>query len=327
MDRLEYSCREEKAMNRPKWMSANTWVAFVTANQNAQGVIACAHCGTTDAAVLSVDHIVPRTENGSDELSNLQPLCIFCNSKKGGRPDQYWSRSFFFDRPLSTGNLRVAQYDFVFNPIIEYADFFGQPASAINGKLFCFFQNVGAGKTLGMFCLPFALNVCAQRMGVAPPRIDRMLLVTKDQALRSQTAAELRDEPVRYGLVPEAPRVVEIAARSQLINGDTNYDIGVMCPHMLWPQLNTANGNAISYSWVPGMEYILQRHPLIIFDEMHYAHAGIRRLVHAARHSLVFGFTASPINSCGRLLEDMIRISVYSYSEAVINDGSMKFLG
>lgn len=315
-------------MNKPIWMSMTTWADFLAKWQNDQGLVACLACETTDQSQLSVDHIVPRTANGSDEVSNLQPLCVHCNSKKGGRPDGYWSRTFYFDKPVNTSNLRVAQLDFVMNPIHEYGDFFARPISAINGKLFCFFQNVGAGKTIGTFCLPFALNACVRQRVTGQPRIDRMLLVTKDQALRMQIAAELREEPLRYGLTNEAPRVLEITNKAQLISGMPDYDIAVMCRNMLWPQAaaDPQNGS-ISYAWIPGIQRILNRHPLIVFDEMHYAYTGIRRLVHAARHSLVFGFTASPINACGDLLEDMIRISVYSYSDAVINDGSMKFLG
>jgi 5-methylcytosine-specific restriction endonuclease McrA len=33
----------------------------------------------------SVDHIVPRSQGGTDEDDNLQLLCRSCNSSKGGR--------------------------------------------------------------------------------------------------------------------------------------------------------------------------------------------------------------------------------------------------
>lgn len=42
----------------------------------------CQHCG---GEANSVDHIVPRALNGSDEEWNLQSLCTPCNSSKGGR--------------------------------------------------------------------------------------------------------------------------------------------------------------------------------------------------------------------------------------------------
>jgi hypothetical protein len=314
-------------MNRPKWMSLDAWLEFVKRWQDDGGVIRCVtpDCGEASPDHLTVDHIKPRSSNGSDGVSNLQPLCRVCNSRKGPRADGYWQRTLYFDKSLNTNQLRVAQIDYVYNPIMEYAEFFARPYSTINGKLFCFIQIVGAGKTLGMFCLPFALNAAANRSHRAQPRVDRMLIVTKDQALRGQITRELIDEPLRFGFVNERPRIVEATKREMLLDGD--YDIAVMCPNMLWPQAdNDPDSGNVAYAWGPGIERILNRHPLIVFDEMHYAHRNIQRLIHAARHSLVFGFTASPIDACGDLLQDMVRVTVYTYHDAVVNDGSMKHI-
>lgn len=43
----------------------------------------CFGCG--DTTKLEADHILPRAIGGSNEESNLQPLCRVCNGRKGSR--------------------------------------------------------------------------------------------------------------------------------------------------------------------------------------------------------------------------------------------------
>lgn len=43
----------------------------------------CQLCGSTDD--LCIDHIVPVSKGGGDELDNLQVLCRSCNSRKRAR--------------------------------------------------------------------------------------------------------------------------------------------------------------------------------------------------------------------------------------------------
>lgn len=40
----------------------------------------CVHCGSPDK--LSIDHIVAWVNGGSNDLPNLQTLCVSCNSRK-----------------------------------------------------------------------------------------------------------------------------------------------------------------------------------------------------------------------------------------------------
>jgi len=59
----------------------------------------CQRCGSEEN--LSVDHIIPRSLNGDDSLSNLQCLCQSCNSSKGGR---------FFESPKTPPTLHGSFY-------------------------------------------------------------------------------------------------------------------------------------------------------------------------------------------------------------------------
>ena len=48
----------------------------------------CELCGiSADVRALEVDHIVPRTRGGTDDLDNLQALCYRCNAMKRDRDD------------------------------------------------------------------------------------------------------------------------------------------------------------------------------------------------------------------------------------------------
>lgn len=51
----------------------------------------CHYCGVT-RRWMQVDHVVPRTKGGTDDLANLVVACRRCNSSKGNRDLEEWQR-------------------------------------------------------------------------------------------------------------------------------------------------------------------------------------------------------------------------------------------
>ena len=59
----------------------------------------CALCGATkNERPLDVDHIIPRSRGGKNELTNLQVLCSKCNRSKGNQDDTDFRQTDFSDR-------------------------------------------------------------------------------------------------------------------------------------------------------------------------------------------------------------------------------------
>jgi len=48
----------------------------------------CLCCGSTNEP-LTVDHVIPLSEGGSNDISNIQPLCLSCNSRKQDKTIDY----------------------------------------------------------------------------------------------------------------------------------------------------------------------------------------------------------------------------------------------
>ena len=318
---------ENPTLNKPSWLSGEAFQDFIAVHRQDDGTFRCKTCGEL---ADTIDHIVPRSDDSwkgkelgaADQLSNLQPMCRKHNSSKGTKPDAHWSKTFLFDRQLALENLRASQNDYVYQSIRDYEANFSKPFNQINGKLFCFFQCVGAGKTLGMLALPYALNhsiLSQAKSGHKPPRVDRMLVLVKDQQLREQIGSELIEEPFKFKITPSKPRVLIARSSSDLEKGSTGeYDIVVACQQTIWPR----KGSSIACRWD-----VLQRFPVIAFDEMHWASDAIKEVVYKARNSLCFGFTASPVDAMGELMEDIVKVSVYGYDAALLNDNSMRGLG
>ncbi|HYW88554.1 MAG TPA: HNH endonuclease [Chloroflexota bacterium] len=317
------------SLNRPWWLDIATYTALLEREQGAPRCRACAaEKRLFDLADPTIDHVLPRSLGGGNELSNLQILCRVHNSRKGTRPDDYWGRQFYFDREPNLANLRTMQRELGWNAITErYADWFARPASDIAGLVHVVAAVVGAGKTVLIPVFGWALNhaIRARMHGAAVPRVDRILVLTKDQALRDQLCRSLGGDAktneasdlVRYGIVATPPRVRCIDSSDQLKQGLGNLDIAVACVAMLFG----TNGHPH-----PDLPQILANYGAIVFDEVHFAHAQVRQIVAAASASVCFGTTGSPLNPDGEPLEGIVLVGVYGYQDAVNHDQSLKFL-
>ncbi|MCM0593308.1 MAG: HNH endonuclease [Gloeotrichia echinulata IR180] len=55
----------------------------------------CQSCGkTTLETNLTIDHIIPLSRGGQNDISNLQTLCSTCNQKKNNDLDPRFRRHF-----------------------------------------------------------------------------------------------------------------------------------------------------------------------------------------------------------------------------------------
>lgn len=49
----------------------------------------CAYCGVKPVH-LTIDHVIPRSQEGTNDPSNLLPACRSCNESKGSRSLNTW---------------------------------------------------------------------------------------------------------------------------------------------------------------------------------------------------------------------------------------------
>ena len=55
----------------------------------------CQSCGKISAQTkLSIDHIIPLSRGGTNDISNLQTLCLTCNKRKTNKIDYRFNRYF-----------------------------------------------------------------------------------------------------------------------------------------------------------------------------------------------------------------------------------------
>ena len=73
-----YTMYRHERYNKGKTMTKTETRQAVLNRDNCR----CRACGFSDSLTMEVDHIVPRTLGGSNDIDNLQALCSFCNNTK-----------------------------------------------------------------------------------------------------------------------------------------------------------------------------------------------------------------------------------------------------
>lgn len=77
--------RRLRKLGTPGYHAPAEWEALKAATGNK-----CLCCGVNgDEVALTRDHVVPLSKGGTDDISNIQPLCASCNSKKRARTIDY----------------------------------------------------------------------------------------------------------------------------------------------------------------------------------------------------------------------------------------------
>lgn len=74
----------------------------------------CNYCGrklTYDA--LEIDHVIPRSQGGSDDIDNLVASCRFCNRRKGRMTPEEYKQSLFRTIRKATSDIKDACLAFV----------------------------------------------------------------------------------------------------------------------------------------------------------------------------------------------------------------------
>lgn len=80
MRAIQHRRRARKQGNGGSFTAAE-WQALVTQYDHR-----CLMCGKQEPAImLTMDHVVPISQGGSNDISNIQPLCSTCNSSKGAK--------------------------------------------------------------------------------------------------------------------------------------------------------------------------------------------------------------------------------------------------
>ncbi|NJN59811.1 MAG: DEAD/DEAH box helicase family protein [Leptolyngbyaceae cyanobacterium SL_5_9] len=284
---------------------------------------------------LEWDHVMPQSLGGWNLAWNLEPSCRRCNAKKSNllTPSSYWFKTtFVFDggQGVDLDKFRKSQL-LPYNTLLEYKDHFKD--EKFLKQLFRFqllyLATVSAGKTLSILSILFALNRIFLDIYLASPRIDKALVVTKDEDLRDQLVSELSKEPIKYGIftndiglkveaVKTRSRALQIVKKHKKDRNLTKDTIYVCCQQLLWEDKREEEVNEIIKSF-------LSIFRVAFFDESHWSPKQARKI----QKYLPFfklNLTGTPFDKSGKAYDHQIKIAHWGSQQAREIDGSLKML-
>ena len=286
----------------PSGMSITAYDSHVKAGQCARLLRGeCSHpCGDVDedgGYQVDFDHILARSGGGDDADWNLEPKCSGYNrwGKRAGS-DEYFSEASFFDLQINHTMLRKNQYTHGYSMVKNvYKDKFNR----IKNDLLRFYMllawQVGTGKTLGMLSVLHAINEVINEIGPGRPRIMKVLWLVHQQSLVKSIEAEIKSEPVKYGILTQEPRTAIVQCAEDWDRVTPNADIVLACPQSLWD-------TKTSRLTMTERENKLKQFHAIVIDEGHYAIEQYISILSLAPMALKFVATATPCDAGGTML-------------------------
>lgn len=292
----------------------------------------CVYCGREDVD-FEWDHVMPTSLGGWNLAWNLEPSCRRCNAQKSNllTSGSYWFQSFALDgkRGVDFSKFRQSQL-LPFNALLDYKEHFKNETflKEVFRVQLLYLATVSAGKTLSILSIVFALNHIFLDIYPASPRIDRVLVVTKDEDLREQLTSELKKEPLHHGIFTadigvkveairsrrDAYRIIEKYRQDRNLIRDKIY---VCCQQLLWESGEEELDDII--------KSFLSIFRAAFFDESHWSSQQARK-IQAYLPFFKFNLTGTPFDEKAKPYDYQIKIAHWGSQEAQKVDGSLKML-
>lgn len=246
---------------------------------------------------VELDHIVPLSEGGTNNLDNLQWLCACKNREKYNKSDVRYSHHCYFDNEIEPKNLREHQFRLAYGlALAEYKELFETPTRLIDHFMLLAWM-VGAGKTIGMLSILFAINKIRKTLGNGSARrIKKVLWLVHQKSLVTSLRKEIESELTTHGIAERNPSVVEVTDPSAW---EYAGDIIIACPQALWDVRNRTIVREDTRA------RILNQFDVIIVDEAQFAIEHYLDLARLAPQAFKFAVTATPMNAQGSLFCEM----------------------